>query len=191
MPHLAWSMSASANHREIALFHEHILHSIDSRKKELEEIKDGEVKNKVVWEHRYSDEGSFITKLNEYTFLSFFGYLEEHLFLLSNETATAPKKGTNIDRFKPVVKEVLGISDIKEVQEWQSIRDFHTIRNTIMHGGGRIDLAREPDKLSAALDKHKEIFKVVNKRIVIRRAGIREIDIFVLGFIKLLENGTK
>ncbi|MAY15024.1 MAG: hypothetical protein CMI06_06770 [Oceanospirillaceae bacterium] len=121
------------------------------------------------------------------TYLMMFSHLEEWLFNIKKSTKVKVdldiKKGS-ISRFKPVLKDGLGI-DISSCSSWNWIVNTEKIRNCLLHANGRIDYTKNPNEIKRLVKASQKALTIKSNRICISGEYISQFRANILDLVKL------
>ena len=161
----------SQNLNCLSMFYKHVSIAIRDVAKEIDDWDDLDKPNKTWWKAEF--ENHYPQKMLDTTFLLMFGHLEEVLVLLHKsfnpKKAGIDSRETSIKKFKPYIKSLLG----DHLKDYQYLIEAHTIRNSLIHCAGRVDLMSDSAKVEKVISRNPECFGTHNKRIFVKIEGLR------------------
>ncbi len=124
--------------------------------------------------------------LHSATFLMMFSHFEEWLFLLKSICAkqiNLDSKAGSIGRFKPILKDGLGI-DLSRCKAWQQLLTAEKVRNCLLHANGRVDLAKNEAEIRKVVSNSKMLLSIKSRRLLISSGYVDIISESIFDFIK-------
>ncbi|MGH1430578.1 MAG: hypothetical protein ACRBB4_05620 [Neptuniibacter sp.] len=154
----------------LAMFYKHVSIAIKDVAKEIDDWEEIDKTNKAWWKSEF--ETHYPQKMKDTTFLLMFGHLEEMLVLLQKsfnpEKTEIDSRESSIKKFKPYIKSLLG----DHLKHYQYLVEAHTIRNSLIHCAGRIDLMSDTSKVEKILSRNPDLFGIKNKRVYVKLKGL-------------------
>lgn len=169
-----FKMMQAQNLNCLAMFYKHVSVAIRNIANEINEWDELDRTNKVWWKEEF--ETHYPQKMIDTTFLLMFGHLEEMLVLLQRsfnpQNAVIDTRECSIKKFKPYIKSLLG----DHLKYYQYLVEAHTIRNSLIHCAGRIDLMSDTAKVEKVLSRHPDLFGIKNNRIFVKLEGLAKMQ---------------
>lgn len=158
----------------LAMFYKHVSVAIRDVAQEIDEWDELDRAKKVWWKAEF--ENHYPQKMLDTTFLLMFGHLEEMLALLQQsfnpQNAVIDLRENSIKKFKPYIKSLLG----DHLEHYQYLLEAHTIRNSLIHCAGRIDLMSDSAKVEKVLSRHPNLFGLKSKRVFVKLEGLAKMQ---------------
>src|SRR5690554_1556622 len=140
-----FKMMQTQNLNCLAMFYKHVSVAIRDFAQEIDEWDELDRAKKVWWKAEF--ENHYPQKMLDTTFLLMFGHLEGMMALLQQsfnpQNAVIDFRENSIKKFKPYIKSLLD----DHLEHYQYLLEAHTIRNSLIHCAGRIDLMSDSAKL--------------------------------------------
>lgn len=169
-----FKMMQTQNLNCLAMFYKHVSIAIRDVAQEIDGWDELDRSKKFWWKAEF--ENHYPQKMLDTTFLLMFGHLEEMLVLLHKsfnpKNADLDLRESSIKKFRSYIKSLLG----DHLMHYQYLVEAHTIRNSLIHCAGRIDLMSDVDKVEKVLSRHPSLFGIKNKRVFVKLEGLEKMQ---------------